>query len=271
MASVIDWASIKALSFDIYGTLVDWESGIYAAVLASALGPHLPSRTETLNDIASTLDPHLPSRAETLNAIDDHDVAVQAEHPTMLQPDVIAEGFRRYARDLNLVAEGKVSQAEVDEAAKQYGAKIGQYPAFEDTVEAIKALGKRFKLIPLSNVDRASFRQTLEGPLKGCKFDAIYTAQDIGSYKPDLRNFEYLLGHVKEEFGVEQGELVHVAQSLFHDHRPAKKMGLQSVWVDRKGVIGEKAHGGSEEFGYRLRVESLGELVGIVEEAFAKA
>jgi 2-haloalkanoic acid dehalogenase type II len=253
MTSPIDWLSIKALSFDIYGTLIDWESGIYNAARASAVGPYLPSRSETLN------------------GIDDHDVQVQAENPTMLQPDIIAEGFRRYVRDLGLVADGKLSQDEVDTASKDYGAKIGQYPAFSDTVEAIQKLGKRFKLIPLSNVDRGSFSQTLEGPLKGCRFDAIYTAQDIGSYKPDLKNFHYLLEHVEADSGVEKDGLVHVAQSLFHDHGPAKKMAIQSVWVDRKGLIGEKAHGGSEEFGYKLRVESLGELAGIVEEAFEKA
>lgn len=253
MASSIDWASIKALSFDIYGTLIDWESGIYNAARASAVGPHLPSR------------------AETLSGIDAHDVKVQAENPTMLQSDVIAEGFRRYVRDLGLVADGKVSQAEVDAASKEYGAKIGEYPAFEDTIKAIQTLGKRFKLVPLSNVDRASFGNTLEGPLKGCHFDAIYTAQDVGSYKPDLKNFHYLLEHIKSDLGVEKSELVHVAQSLFHDHRPAKQVDLQSVWVDRKGHIGEKTHGGLEEFGYKLRVESLGELAAIVEDAFAKA
>jgi 2-haloalkanoic acid dehalogenase type II len=253
VSSSIDWLSVKALSFDIYGTLIDWESGIYNAARASAVGPHLPSRSETLN------------------GIDDHDVQVQAENPTMLQSDIVAEGLRRYVHDLGLVADGKLSQDEVDRAAKEYGAKIGQYPAFEDTVKAILSLGKRFKLIPLSNVDRASFSQTLEGPLKGCHFDAVYTAQDIGSYKPDLKNFHYLLEHVKSDFGIEKNGLVHVAQSLFHDHRPAKKMDIQSVWVDRKGLIGEKAHGGSEEYEYKLRVESLGELAGIVEDAFAKA
>lgn len=252
-SSSINWPSIKALSFDIYGTLIDWESGIYNAALATPVGPYLPSRSETLN------------------GIDDHDVAVQAENPTMLQSDIIAEGFRRYVRDLGLVADGKLAQDEVEKASKAYGAKIGAYPAFEDTVNAIQTLAKRFKLIPLSNVDRESFSTTLSGPLEGCTFDAIYTAQDIGSYKPDLKNFHYLLEHAKADFGVDKGELVHVAQSLFHDHRPAKKMEIQSVWVDRKGCIGEKAHGGEEEFGYALRVETLGELARLVEEAFAKA
>jgi 2-haloalkanoic acid dehalogenase type II len=253
MASSIDWTSIKALSFDIYGTLVDWESGIYNAARASAVGPYLPSRSETLN------------------GIDNHDVEIQSQNPTMLQSDVIAEGFRRYVKDLGIVADGKLSQAEVDQASKEYGAKIGEYAAFDDTIKAIQTLGKRFKLIPLTNVDTKSFSGTMGGPLKGCHFDAVYTAQDIGSYKPDLKNFYYLLDHVQSEFGVGKQELVHVAQSLFHDHRPAKKMEIQSVWVDRKGLIGEKSHGGSEEYGYKLRVETLGELAAIVEEAFAKA
>lgn len=119
MSSPIEWLSVKALSFDIYGTLIDWESGIYNAARASAVGPYLPSRSETLN------------------GIDDHDVKVQAENPTMLQSDVIAEGFRRYVHDLGVVAAGKLSQDDVDKAAKEYGAKIGQYPAFDDTVKAI--------------------------------------------------------------------------------------------------------------------------------------
>ena len=253
MASPIDWTSVKALSFDIFGTLVDWESGIYDAARASAVGPYLPSRSETLN------------------GIDDHDVEIQSQNPTMLQCDVIAEGLRRYVKDLGLVADGKLSQDEVDQASKEYGAKIGEYPAFDDTIKAIQTLGKRFKLIPLTNVDRESFSRTLAGPLKGCHFDAIYTAQDIGSYKPDLKNFHYLFDHAKSDLGIEKRDLVHVAQSLFHDHRPAKKLDIPSVWVDRKGLIGEKAHGGSEEFGYKLRVETLGELAAIVEEAFAKA
>lgn len=250
MSSAIPWTSVKALSFDIFGTLVDWESGIYNAAKASVVGPHLPSRGETLNDI------------------DEHDVNVQTEYPTMLQSEVIAEGFRRYVKDLKLVEDGKLTQDQVDQAAKEYGSKIGEYPAFKDTVQAIQTLGKYYKLIPLSNVDRDSFSQTLAGPLKGCHFDAIYTAQDIGSYKPDLKNFHYLLEHAKSELGVEKEQLVHVAQSLFHDHRPAKQMDISSVWVDRGGFIGEKTHGRQEEYGYALRVETLGELANIVQEAF---
>lgn len=132
-----------------------------------------------------------------------------------------------------------------------------------DTVKATQTLGKRYKLIPLSNVDKETFAKVLAGPLKGCDFDAIYTAQDIGSYKPDLKNFYYLLDHVKSDFGIEKDQLCHVANSLTHDQAPTKEMDIQSVWVDRKGV------GESPEFGYQLRVETLGELAEIVEKAFA--
>jgi 2-haloalkanoic acid dehalogenase type II len=251
-AANIPWTRIKALSFDIYGTLIDWENGIANAARATALGSYLPK-----------------DHKELMLAIEKHDTTVQREHPTMRQSDVIAEGLRRYAKELGVVESGKLSQSQVDEAAKEYSGKIGEYPAFPDTVAAIQQLGKRYKLIPLSNVDHASFDQTLAGPLKGCHFDAVYTAEDIGSYKPDPKNFQYLLEHLKKDFDVEQAELVHVAQSLFHDHGPASKVHLQSVWVDRKGFMGGDVPDNPQDvYAYQLKVESLGELAKIVEAAF---
>ncbi|CZT24569.1 related to hydrolase (HAD superfamily) [Ramularia collo-cygni] len=254
MASTIPWTQIKALSFDIYGTLVDWENGIANAARATALGPHLPSEHKDL-----------------MLGIERHDTTVQREYPTLRQTEIIAEGLRRYARELRIVENGHLTEEQLEQSAKEYGSEIGKYPAFEDSVAAIQALSKRYKLIPLSNVDRGSFKKTLAGPLKGCHFDAIYTAEDIGSYKPDPNNFEYLLKHVKLDFGVEQDQLCHVAQSLFHDHGPAKQFGLQSVWVDRGGLMGGEPEGAQEKFGFKLRVETLRELADIVEDAFSKA
>lgn len=256
MASSIPWTELKALSFDIYGTLIDWENGIANSARDTAVGPFLPKDHKTL-----MLD------------IERHDTAVQAENPTLTQSEVIAEGLRRYARQLKIVENGHLKQEEVEKAAKEYGSKIGAYPAFSDTIEAIQSLRKRYKLFPLSNVDHASFQQTLDGPLKGCTFDAVYTAQDIGSYKPDVRNFHYLLDHLKQDFEIEKDQLCHIAQSLFHDHGPAKQVDLRSVWVDRKGFMGAQTARGDDaqkEFGFQLRVESLGELADIVERAFAK-
>lgn len=85
----------------------------------------------------------------------------------------------------------------------------------------------------LSNIDNKTIKRTLERPLKEVEFDAIYTA-DIGSYKPDLKNFHYLLEHAEQELRVPWAEILHTAQSLRADHMPAKQMGIVSTWIHRE-------------------------------------
>ncbi|KAK5116018.1 hypothetical protein LTR62_000474 [Meristemomyces frigidus] len=261
-AATIPWTRIRALSFDIYGTLIDWETGIDTTARSTALGPYLPPRREFL---------------ATLGKLD---TEVQRAHPTMLQRDIIASALRQYAQRLKVVEEGKLTQEQVDEACQDYSGKIGTYEAFPDTVAAINKLGKHYKLVPLTNVDNQSFAGTMSDALQDCRFDAIYTAEDIGSYKPSPKNFEYLLEHLKADLGVETGELVHVAQSLFHDHGPAREFQLQSVWVNRGGArIGAQhdaswvggadvGKGEQDVYAFQLEVRSLGELAEIVEAAF---
>ncbi|KAK6433302.1 hypothetical protein LTR95_010517 [Oleoguttula sp. CCFEE 5521] len=254
MGSDIPWKQLKALSFDIYGTLIDWNGGMRASSRDTAIGPYLPKDDD-----------------EILERLYFYTTPVEREHPTMKKSDINAEGLRRYAAALNLIADGKLTAQQIEEAAIKHGSTIGSYPAFEDTVDAIQRLSKHYQLVPISNVDHESFNETLSGPLNGCKFDAWYIAEDIGSYKPDLRNFHYLLDHAKSEFGAEKGELLHVAQSIFHDQEPAREMGMQSVWVDRYGIVekwGRSAEDMQEEYRYKLRVMSLGELADIVEKAF---
>ena len=254
MSSTIPWTQVKALSFDIYGTLVDWEKGMATAALATSLGPYLPQIHQELMD-----------------GIHKHEYALHRETPTMLQTKVTAEALRRMAQDLKVVQNGYLTEDQVEEATQEYAKHMGDVPAFPDTVAAIQSLGRRYKLIPLSNVDHASFNRTLFGSLKECHFDAIYLAEDIGSYKPDLQNFHYLLEHMKSDLGIDKQQLCHVARSLVHDHAPTKQMDIQSVWVDR-GVAkdgDEKVR--QEKYGYQLRVETLGELAEIVERAFSKA
>ena len=106
------------------------------------------------------------------------------------------------------------------------------WPAFPDSGAALRYLKNHFKLVILSNIDRASFSGS--NARLGVTFDAIYTAQDIGSYKPALRNFEYLITEVQSDLGVDPGEILHTAQSLFHDHEPARQMGLATAWIDRR-------------------------------------
>jgi len=144
------------------------------------------------------------------------------------------------------------------EAAK-FGASVGDWPAFPDTVEALSYLKQHFKLVILSNVDRMSFAGT--NRRLGVEFDYIFTAQDIGSYKPDLRNFEYLLTKLGEN-GIDKSKLLQVAQSLFHDHVPANRMGIPSAWIDRRHG---KAGGGATVLPDPMphldfRFTSLGEL-----------
>jgi 2-haloacid dehalogenase len=86
----------------------------------------------------------------------------------------------------------------------------------------------------LSNVDRAGFAAS--NRKLSVEFDAIYTAEDIGSYKPELCNFEYMLRHLNEDFGFEKYDVLHVAQSLHHDHTPARKIELANVWIDRQNL-----------------------------------
>src|SRR4051794_21597418 len=119
-----------------------------------------------------------------------------------------------------------------DEAeAARFGDSIGDWPAFPDTANALVYLKQHYRLVILSNVDRAGFQATQRR--LGVVPDAVYTAQDIGSYKPDPRNFAYLIQQLAAD-GVARGQVLHVAQSLFHDHVPAQAAGLASAWIDRR-------------------------------------
>lgn len=138
---------------------------------------------------------------------------------------------------------------------------------FPDTVAAVQKLSKHYKLVPLSNCDRATFARVLEGPLKDVSFDAVYLAEDIGSYKPDHRNFEYLLSRVQKDFGVEKGEVLMVAHGLPIDHVPAKELGMESVWIQRESTEeDEKRFEG--RVAYKWKFKTLGDLAQAVELEF---
>jgi putative hydrolase of the HAD superfamily len=197
---------VDALSFDCYGTLIDWETGI---------GNFLDS----LHDAY----PQLPEREAFLETYGERESATERDFPAMPYPDVLARSFGEAA-----AAHG-VSLP--DDVTKAFGASVPDWPAFPDSAEALARLAQRYRLIILSNVDRASFRAS--NARLGVTFDAILTAEDIGSYKPDPRNFDALLERI-DELGIDRSRLLHVAQSLFHDHVPAKAIGLRTVWIDRR-------------------------------------
>ncbi|MXZ28168.1 MAG: haloacid dehalogenase type II [Gammaproteobacteria bacterium] len=225
---------IKAISFDCYGTLIDWESGI----------------AEELSAWARRCDKQL-DRAELLAAFGDAEPRVQSAHPEMAYPDVLAEVARRIGRRFDLPV--------TDADAASFGASIARWPPFPDTTSALSRLRQRYRLAVLSNIDRKSFAATREA--LGVEFDLVCTAEEIGSYKPDPRNFRFLLARLAE-LGIEQGELLHAAQSLFHDIEPARAQGIRTAWVDRyAGAAAGAARAPQGRIEADIRVSSLDELV----------
>jgi len=112
-----------------------------------------------------------------------------------------------------------------------YGQSVKDWPAFADSAGALHYLKRHYKLIILSNVDNDSFAGAQEK--LQVAFDAIYTAQDCGSYKPSLRNFDYMLDKMTT-LGLGKQDILHTAESMFHDHPPANKAGLASCWIYRR-------------------------------------
>ena len=195
-----------ALSFDCYGTLIDWEAGI-AAVLRRWADAHGLEMTDE----------------ELLLGYSVHEATAEAKHPTDLYPRILARSMTGLGTELGV----PVSEAEAESLA----VSVPDWPAFPDSTEALERLAGRFKLIILSNVDRDSFAGSSKR--LGVTFTSVITAQDVGSYKPSLRNFEALDGETRR-LGIAKHKLLHVAQSLFHDHVPAKQAGLPTVWINRR-------------------------------------
>lgn len=224
-----------ALTFDCYGTLIDWERGI-----VKGLAP-LAARTR-----------RALSRDQILEAFAQCESPQQHETPAMPYPQLLGAVYLRVAGSWGV----RASEGEAD----AFGKSIPDWPAFSDSAEALKYLAKHFKLVILSNVDRQSFKGS-NARLK-VTFDAIYTAEDIGSYKPDDRNFAYLIRHLKEDFALEKDRVLHVAESLFHDHAAANRAGLASAWIHRRhGVNGWGATAAPKGMPrYDFRFESMKEL-----------
>lgn len=224
----------RVLTFDCYGTLIDWESGIFVALqpLLAKSGRPLP-------------------RDAALEAFARHESAQEEATPAMIYSDLLAAVHRRLAQ------EWKVTATDAEHA--RFGASVPDWPAFPDSPEALAYLKRHYQLVILSNVDRESFKGSNQR--LGVAFDAVYTAQDIGSYKPNPRNFEYMLSHLAER-GIAKSDILHTAQSLFHDHAPAKRFGLASAWIDRRHA--QQGWGATmappKDAAYDFRFNSLAEM-----------
>ena len=203
--SRLDYDAYDVLTFDCYGTLIDWETGIVSA-LRDALG----------DAAAASSDEDLLGRFAAL----EH----EAQVPYQRYRDVLAVALRGIGEQLEI----PVSDAQ----AREFGGSVGDWPAFPDSTEALQRLGTRFKLVPITNCDDDLFAAS-EKRL-GVSFDLVVTAQQVGSYKPDTAGFRAAHARIEQELGVPPDRVLHVAQSLFHDHVPAKSLGMTTVWIDRR-------------------------------------
>jgi 2-haloacid dehalogenase len=196
----------KVLTFDCYGTLIDWESGM----------------VEALKPLTSKLDRAL-ERNEILEAHARHESSQQRQTPWMLYRDLLSIVYKRLAEEWGIPAS--------HEECVTYGRSVRNWPAFTDSASALQYLKRHYKLIILSNVDNETF--SFSNQLLQVEFDAVFTAEDIGAYKPSPRNFEYMLNKL-QGMGVAKSDILHTAESLFHDHKPANSIGLSSCWIYRR-------------------------------------
>jgi len=196
----------KALTFDVYGTLIDWESGMVAGL-------------KPLTDRV----PQSLTRDQILEAHAYYESTTQAQTPGKIYSQLLATVYRRLAEEWGV---------EVDWAeCLTYGVSVEHWPAFPDSAEALAYLKQYYKLIVLSNVDNASFAHS--NAKLGVTFDGVYTAEDVGAYKPSASNFDYMLTNLTR-MGICKQHILHTAESMFHDHAPANRHGLANCWIYRR-------------------------------------
>lgn len=214
MTGKIDWRHFKALTFDCYGTLIDWERGLLAAVRPWATEHGITVDDEALLAMFAGIES-----------------PIQSAQPKLLYPDVLRAALRALASRLGV----SVTKGEQDSV----GNSIRDWPVFPDSAAALAYLARHYKLVIVSNVDNASFAHS--NRKLGVEFASIVTAEDVGSYKPDPAHFHEAFRRLLA-MGIERSEILHVAQSLFHDHVPAKALGMTTVWINRRaGKAGQGA------------------------------
>jgi 2-haloacid dehalogenase len=199
-------SDFSVLTFDCYGTLIDWETGMVNALqpLAAKAGRDL-------------------GRDDILMAHARHESSQQRTTPALAYSRLLAVVYKRLSEEWGVPAGWEDCLA--------YGRSVRDWPAFADSVAALQYLKQHYKLVVLSNVDNESF--AFSNARLEVAFDAVYTAEDIGSYKPDARNFTYMLQKLAS-LGIQASQVLHTAESLFHDHQQANAFGLATCWIHRR-------------------------------------
>ena len=228
---MLDLSSYKVLSFDCYGTIIDWEGGILAA-LKPLLARHGVSASDR----------------EVLQLYGELEREGQGHQP-----------FLTYHQVLSRIVAGLGKRLRFRPNSEELGAladSMKRWRPFNDTIPSLKFLKERCRLAIISNVDRDLFGASAS--MLGVDFDWVVTSEEVGEYKPSLKNFRIAL----DRMGIAKREVLHVAQSLYHDVDPARAMGLATVWVNRAGARSTPLRDVQPD----LEVADLGELVGLMEQ-----
>jgi 2-haloacid dehalogenase len=199
---MLDFSQFEWLSFDCYGTLIDWESGILGYLQPLLRSKGCSFTDDRVLDLYSEFEPREQS----------------GEYRSYRE--VLASVVRDFARELSF----QVSDAEAAGLADS----VADWQPFADVISGLRRLHTRYKLAILSNIDDDLFAHSahkLQIP-----FDCVVTAQQVRSYKPSVNNFEVLLRRLV----IPPTRLLHVAESLYHDVRPASSLGIARVWVNRR-------------------------------------
>jgi len=207
---MINASKFQVLSFDCYGTLIDWERGIVEALMPVLSARHIGLSDEQVLELYAELE----AEAEQGSYVKYREVLRR-----VVQQLGSKLGFVPYASELDCIADS-----------------LKSWIPFPDTVEALETLKRRFRLAIISNIDDDLFAFSAQH-LK-VEFDWVITAEQVKAYKPSSDPFEYAIDRV----GLSTERMLHIAQSIYHDIVPAKAVGLSTVWVNRrKGKSGPGA------------------------------
>ena len=199
---MLNLTRFKVLTFDCYGTMIDWESGIFAA-----LRPILAAHNKEMSDSALL----------ALYA----DLELAAEQGEYL----------RYRDVLQLVVRGfgeRLGFAPTDAEVRSLPQSVATWQPFPDSVESLHKLSSHYQLAVMSNIDDDLFAATASK--LEVAFSNVITAQQAGCYKPCMNIFRL----TEKRIGVSRGQWLHVGQSIYHDVIPAQSLGLATVWVNRR-------------------------------------
>ena len=224
----MDLSRFTHITFDCYGTLIDWETGILAA-LRRVLSGH---------------------------GVDPSDVDLLRLY-TRFEAELEAGLYRPYREILSEVSMRVASEFDVTLSEDERMAlpeSVGDWPPFSDTVGALERLGRTHRLVIVSNIDDRLFEMTRKR--LGVEFADVVTAEQVRSYKPNPAHFEEMLRRT----GAPMERVLHVAQSLYHDHVPAKRMGFATVWVNRPSRLPGYGLSPAVEVGVDWEVEGVGDL-----------